>query len=70
MHLFGAIDNPGKYLEFSIEQEDYYPWQAGLFLGDPFKIAGGKVVIPSDPGWGVAINPEWLAKAKRQVSQK
>jgi L-alanine-DL-glutamate epimerase-like enolase superfamily enzyme len=70
MHLLGAIDNPGKYLEFSIEQEDYYPWQVGLFLGDPFKIESGKVMIPSQPGWGVTINPEWLAKAKRQVSQK
>ncbi|MFM1750339.1 MAG: hypothetical protein RL658_480 [Actinomycetota bacterium] len=70
MHLLGAIDNPGKYLEFSIEQEDYYPWQVGLFLGDPFKVEGGKVIIPSEPGWGVTINPEWLAKATRQVSSK
>jgi L-alanine-DL-glutamate epimerase-like enolase superfamily enzyme len=69
MHLLGAIDNPGKYLEFSIEQEDYYPWQLDLFLGDPFKVEGGKVMIPSEPGWGVTINPDWLAKAKRQVSQ-
>ena len=70
MHLLGAIDNPGKYLEFSIEREDYYPWQVGLFLGDPFKVEGGKVIIPSEPGWGVTINPEWLAKATRQVSSK
>ena len=70
MHLLGAIDNPGKYLEFSIEQEDYYPWQVGLFLGDPFKVEGGKVIIPSEPGWGVTINPQWLAKATRQVSSK
>jgi L-alanine-DL-glutamate epimerase-like enolase superfamily enzyme len=68
MHLLGAIDNPGKYLEFSIEQEDYYPWQVGLFLEDPFKVSNGKVTIPSEPGWGVTINPEWLAKAKRQLS--
>ena len=70
MHLLGAIDNPGKYLEFSIEQEHYYPWQVGLFLGDPFKVEGGKVIIPSEPGWGVTINPDWLAKATRQVSSK
>ena len=68
MHLLGAIPNPGKYLEFSIEQADYYPWQEGLFLGNPFKVEGGKVTIPSDPGWGVVINPEWLSKAKRQIS--
>ena len=68
MHLLGALPNPGKYLEFSIEGEDYYPWQVGLFLGDPFKVEDGKVAIPSEPGWGVTINPEWLAKASRQVS--
>ena len=69
MHLLGAISNPGKYLEFSIEQEDYYPWQVGLFLGNPFKVSNGKVSIPAEPGWGVTINPEWLAKAKRQISE-
>ena len=68
MHLLGAIPNAGKYLEFSIEQADYYPWQEGLFLGEPFKVEGGKVTIPSEPGWGVTINPEWLSKAKRQIS--
>ena len=31
MHLLGAIPNAGKYLEFSIEGPDYYPWQEGLF---------------------------------------
>jgi len=39
-----------------------------LFLEDPFKVSNGKVRIPSDPGWGVTINPDWLAKAKRQLS--
>ena len=68
MHLLGAIPNAGKYLEFSIEEADYYPWQEGLFLGNPFKVEDGKVTIPSDPGWGVVINPEWLSKAKRQIS--
>ena len=37
MHLLKAIPNAGKYLEFSIEGLDYYPWQTGLFLGDPYK---------------------------------
>src|ERR1700691_6462258 len=68
MHLLGAIANPGKYLEFSIEGADYYPWQEGLFLGDPFAISDGKVTIPSAPGWGVEINPARLARAVQQVS--
>src|SRR5580692_1343970 len=39
MHLLGAIPNPGKYLEFSIEGLDYYPWQKDLFLGDPYRVS-------------------------------
>ena len=69
MHLLGAIPNAGKYLEFSIEGTDYYPWQDGLFLGDPFWISEGKVTIPAGPGWGVEINPDWLARAKHQSSR-
>jgi len=68
MHLLGAIPNAGKYLEFSIEGDDYYPWQQGLFVGNPFAIRDGHVSIPSAPGWGVEINPAWLARANHQLS--
>jgi L-alanine-DL-glutamate epimerase-like enolase superfamily enzyme len=68
MHLLGAIPNAGKYLEYSIEGPDYYPWQQGLFLGDPFAIRDGHASIPSAPGWGVDINPDWLARASHQAS--
>ena len=68
MHFLGAIPNAGKYLEFSIEGLDYYPWQDGLFLGDPFQIEAGAVQIPYGPGWGVEINPEWLGRAQHQQS--
>jgi L-alanine-DL-glutamate epimerase-like enolase superfamily enzyme len=68
MHLLGAIPNAGKYLEFSIEGADYYPWQQGLFLGDPYAVRDGAVSIPSNPGWGVEINPAWLERAAYQCS--
>jgi L-alanine-DL-glutamate epimerase-like enolase superfamily enzyme len=68
MHLLGAIPNAGKYLEFSIEGPDYYPWQQGLFRGDPFAIDGGCATIPAGPGWGVEIDPAWLAAASYQMS--
>ena len=70
MHFLGAIPNAGKYLEFSIEGEDYYPWQDGLFRSSPYAVRDGKVTIPSEPGWGVEIDPEWLARASYQISAK
>ncbi len=69
MHLLRAIPNAGKYLEFSIEEEDYYPWQYGLFVEDPFSITNGKVTVTDAPGWGVEVHPEWLAKATYQISE-
>lgn len=65
MHLLAAIPNAGKYLELSIEGDDYYPWQRGLFLGDPFAVTDGHVTLPDAPGWGVEVNPAWLERATR-----
>lgn len=69
MHLLRAIPNPGKYLEFSIEGLDYYPWQDGLFLGNPYDIVDGHATVTDAPGWGVEINPEWLMKSAYKVSE-
>ena len=63
MHLLPTLPNAGKYLEFSIEQADYYPWQYGLFRNDPYRVVDGHVTVPSEPGWGVEIEPEWLARS-------
>lgn len=68
MHLLGAIPNAGKYLELSIEGPDYYPWQEGLFRLSPYTVEDGHVAIPAEPGWGVEIDPEWLARSRYQVS--
>lgn len=69
MHLLRAIPNAGKYLEFSIEGPDYYPWQEGLFLGDPYAVEDGHVTVPDAPGWGVEIDPAWLERATYAVSE-
>jgi len=69
LHLLGAIPNAGKYLEFSIEGQDYYPWQDGLFLGNPFAVDAGRVRIPDGPGWGVEIDPAWLERASYAQSE-
>ncbi len=69
MHLLRAIPNAGKYLEFSIEGDNVYPWQRDLFVECPFDITDGKATVTDTPGWGVEINPEWLAKSSYQVSE-
>ena len=69
MHLLRAVPNPGRYLEFSIEGDDYYPWQRDLFLNDPYKVTSGQVVVSDAPGWGAEINPEWLAKSAYKCSE-
>jgi L-alanine-DL-glutamate epimerase-like enolase superfamily enzyme len=68
LHMMGAISNAGPYVEFSIEGNDYYPWQEDFYW--PTLVArGGKVQIPEGPGWGVEINRQWLDKAKYQKSE-
>jgi L-alanine-DL-glutamate epimerase-like enolase superfamily enzyme len=69
MHLLRAIPNAGKYLEFSIEGAEYYPWQVGLFVEDPYAIRDGQATVTGEPGWGVEINPAWLAQSIHQCSE-
>jgi len=69
MHLLRSIPNAGKYLEFSIEGHDYYPWQDGLFLNDPYQVVDGKVTVSDMPGWGAEINPDWLTANTYELSE-
>lgn len=69
MHFLKALPNAGNYLEFSIEGPEYYPWQYGLFVESPYAVDEGCVTISERPGWGVDINPEWLARSAYQISQ-
>ncbi|MGB1871643.1 MAG: mandelate racemase/muconate lactonizing enzyme family protein [Candidatus Puniceispirillaceae bacterium] len=68
MHLLTAIPNAGPYLELAIEGADYYPWTDGLFRGDPFAVEGGHVTVTDTPGWGVEIEPGWLAASRHAES--
>jgi L-alanine-DL-glutamate epimerase-like enolase superfamily enzyme len=69
MHLLRAIPNAGKYLEFSIEGPDYYPWQEGLFVESPYDVTDGMVTVTDRPGSGVENNPEWLATSSYQQTE-
>lgn len=67
IHFMSALENAGKYVEFSIEGLDYYPWQRELF-NPAFEIRDGNVLLSGKPGWGVEINPEWIALSRYRVS--
>ena len=69
MHLLRAIPNAGKYLEFSIEGPDYYPWQEGLYVASPYGIEDGKATVTEAPGWGVEIASDWLEAAAYAKSE-
>ena len=67
LHLMGALENAGPYVEFSIEGPEYYPWQYEIY--EPaLAVKDGKVQIPEAPGWGIEINPDFLEKTKYQIS--
>ena len=67
-HLLRALPNAGPYLEFSIEGEDYYPWQQHLFTHDPYQIKDGHLRVEDVPGWGIEPHPEWLARSTYTTS--
>ena len=67
LHLMGALENAGPYVEFSIEGNDYYPWQEGIY-NPALVVKDGKVKIPDGPGWGIEINSDFLEKSKFQIS--
>ncbi|GHA41677.1 isomerase [Amylibacter ulvae] len=69
MHLLRAIPNAGKYLEFSIEGLDYYPWQENLFVKSPFEITDGYANVTDEPGWGVEVRQDWLENATYHISK-
>lgn len=66
LHMLGAIENAGSYLEFSIEPTG---WVDGLFQ-TALEAEDGKVQIPEGIGWGVEIEQTWLEKAEYQISKR
>jgi L-alanine-DL-glutamate epimerase-like enolase superfamily enzyme len=65
LHMMGAIANAGPYVEFSVEPQS----STTGFYGPRLEAKDGKVQIPEGPGWGVTIDPEWLAQCERLVSE-
>ena len=64
VHLFAALDNTTPYVEHNVRHR---PDDVGLF-SPPLEVRHGRIDLPPGPGWGVTVNPDWLAGARRQVS--
>ena len=65
LHFLAAINNAGPYLEYSIEGEDYYPWQNDIYHDYPV-VDNGHLLISDKPGWGIEPNVNWLESSKYQ----
>lgn len=68
LHLLASIERPGPYLEYSIEPDADYTWQAGMYEPRP-EVVGGEVRIPEGPGWGVEISPDWLSRSEQRITR-
>ena len=67
LHLLGALENAGPYVEFSIEPDRDYPWQVGMY--EPRQeVVDRMVSIPAGPGWGVEISRDWLSRSEHRSS--
>jgi L-alanine-DL-glutamate epimerase-like enolase superfamily enzyme len=67
LHLMRAIENAGAYVELSIEPDTYYSWQRAIYAPE-LVVRDGAVAVPPGPGWGVEIEPSWLAAADCRTS--
>jgi L-alanine-DL-glutamate epimerase-like enolase superfamily enzyme len=65
LHLMCVIPNAGPYVELSIEPDEYYPWQRGIYEPE-LVVREGHVDVPRGPGWGVEIRGDWLSRAERR----
>lgn len=65
LHMMGALPNAGPYAEFSVEPQS--PATTN-FYSPTLTVQDGKVAIPDGPGWGVEIDPDWLAQANHTES--
>jgi L-alanine-DL-glutamate epimerase-like enolase superfamily enzyme len=70
MHLMAAIPNPGPSFEYTIEWGDGINGEARALYQPQIEVKAGRATIPEAPGWGVTIDPSWLASAARQATER
>lgn len=64
LHLAAAMPACSQYQEWGIEPTT---WTDEIY--EPMlHVVGGEIAVPSEPGWGVEIVPEFVRTAERRVS--
>ncbi|HEV2068010.1 MAG TPA: mandelate racemase/muconate lactonizing enzyme family protein [Thermomicrobiales bacterium] len=67
LHLAAAMPACYQYHEWSIEPDSESGWAASVW--EPMlAVKDGVVQVPHEPGWGMDVQPAWLAKATLRVS--
>jgi L-alanine-DL-glutamate epimerase-like enolase superfamily enzyme len=64
LHLRAAAGGVGPPVELAL---DVAPWAAALFR-PALVVVDGHVELTDAPGWGVEVDPAWLAGARRRTS--
>ena len=67
MHMLAALPDGGE-VEFSIEDASRITQFARSMFDPVLEMKDGMAVMPEGPGWGVNINPEWLAAADHRTT--
>ena len=66
IHLMAAVENSGPYpFEYRIPEDRP---RGEMYSPEP-TVEDGMIPVPSGPGWGVELNPKWLAKSDYAVSE-
>jgi L-alanine-DL-glutamate epimerase-like enolase superfamily enzyme len=66
LHLMAAIPNARPFVEYTIEGD--VNQRVNLYQPS-LKVEDGRVKIPDAPGWGITVDPDWLAQARYQKSE-
>ncbi|MFB6173243.1 MAG: mandelate racemase/muconate lactonizing enzyme family protein [Halobacteriales archaeon] len=66
IHTMAAIENAGPYpFEYRIPEDRD---RGGMYAPEP-TVSDGAVPVPDGPGWGVEVDPGWLARSTYEVSE-
>lgn len=66
LHLNASIAKPWVSLEHGVEDDRW----AHEIYEEELKVIGGKIEVPTAPGWGAAISEDWLKSAHYQETHR